>query len=142
MEPNRNLFQDLPPEERAKTLKDNCCKIEETLVTRPFTHDELKEYESNLAKKSVELQVEKIKFDKLKKEHELKTKPMIESISETTKSLRLRYSETMEDVVLMDNHETGMMESYDMDGIFLNERPLRPSERQMSIASKTGTHEG
>lgn len=58
------------------------------------------------------------------------------SIKEITKSLRLRYQETEEDVCLIDDQEDGTMRTYDMDGILIGVRPLRPAEKQMSIASK------
>lgn len=132
---NLDIYQELEGEARLQALRDNAMRSEEQIVTRPYTQEELNDFKDQLAENSVTLsekaQILKDFQDKMKAE----MKPHQEHISSITKNLRLKYSENIEEVFMMDDQHEGTMTTFDAQGKFVSQRRLTPKEKQLHIAS-------
>ena len=135
------LFPELEGDKRVQAIKDNAYKLEEKLVTREFNREQLQEFKEELADESVQLSVYNAELEKIKKEYQAKMKPHQEKIAAVVKNLKLKYSESIEEVALMADHYEGVMREYDLQGNFLNERKLYPHERQMNIVQAKAVNE-
>lgn len=138
----KDLFQDVPVELRAKMLEDNAYAFEETSVTRKFNEPEIDELKSKLAESSVELaklQAEKLKITQA---IDAKMKPHKLEVKECTNGLRERSYTTEEVVYLIDNQSEGVMDIFDAEGKFLYSRRLYEKERQTNIMSMNSQKAG
>lgn len=139
MEKNQNLFQELPAEERAKALADNCFAQEEKIVPRYFSPEQVDGLKNELSTFSIELRDKRIKLDEVSKPIKADIKGLELEVAERVKKLKTRCTEDEETIYMMDDQAAGMMLEYDKFGEFLGSRKLLPSERQTSIVREIGT---
>jgi hypothetical protein len=132
---SKDLFQDLTPEQRLQSLRDNAYASEETVVTRRYTKEEKQKFKEDLAYAKTEADQLNEELDNVKKQYKAKLKPHEQQIKEASAALRKGYSENREEVFLMDNQHDGVMEIYDGNGKFLSSRRLYENERQTKIVS-------
>lgn len=144
MEENKehDLFQEMPEDQRADMLQDNCYKSEQMVVSRPYEPEQLAEFKEQLSEDSVQLAALTSELKKVQKEYEVKMKPLKNAIKEHITHLRNKFEETEEVVYLMDNQQEGLMQIFDKKGKFLYSRKLFPNEKQTSILSMSNRKVG
>lgn len=133
MEKTKDLFQELPVEARAGMLRAQAYAVDIDVVRRDFAPDQLDELKTTISEKSVELSKLVDEKKAFVMEIEAKIKPVKLEVGTAVKKLRNRFSESEEEVFMLDNQEEGTMEIYDACGKFLSSRRLRPSEKQLQI---------
>lgn len=140
--PTEDIFQSLPQEQRKQAMIDNGCKVETTIVNRPFTEGELSEFKDTLSEEMIALNKIEQELKAIKDEFKIKMKPLQTRVSELLVDLRLKYRESMEEVYMLADYPAGTMNTYDIEGKFIASRKLYPQERQHKILpiTKTGTN--
>lgn len=126
----KDLFQDIPVEERLQLLKDNAYAHEKTSVTRRYGEAEIENLKQQLSDNSVELAKLASEKAALTKKLDAAMKPLKVGISEATQGLRERSYTNLEEVFLMDDQEKGVMDVFDSEGKYLYSRRLYENERQ------------
>lgn len=136
------LGQNIPEEERAQFLADNCDAVETIGFTRHFTPDELNQKKEELANVSIEI----AEIEEAKKETMAQFKEQLKEPEETKKKLlgELKHkSEYVNDECYkFIDHEERMVGYYDKTGVLVSSRPIMPQEMQKTVFSinrKTGT---
>lgn len=137
----KDLFQDVPEQERPQHLEDNCYKCEVMDIKRPFTKEELDGFKEKLSEDLIQLNELETKLDDIKDEYRAQMQPYKEAVKAVLKNLKNRYEEVEEKVYMFDDQATGEMLYYDAKGQYLQSRKLFPAERQGVIKNlNTGTN--
>lgn len=139
---NSNVYQDVPAEGREGILKDVCYSFEERKIQVPYSEEQLNELKEKLSEKSVELS--QIVGEKKKQvaEFDTKIKPLQLEVTDSVKKLRAKCDEVDTMVYNIANYNSGMMESFDKNGIFISARKLFADEKQVTVKvlnERTGT---
>lgn len=134
-----NLFQDSPVEQRAEMLKGMAMKVDVDKVRRHYDMDEKDQIKDFIADESVVLMETEEEFGSIKKDFNLKIKKKKKEIITALKDIKRGYSENNEEIYLIDDQENGMMNYFDKNGIFIQSRPLMPSEKQTTILKMENT---
>lgn len=139
----KNLLQDTPVEQRAALLKEMAVKVEFEKVKRHYNEDEKSQIKDAITEESIQLMDKQEEFKAIKKEFDKAIKANKDKLIIALKDVKRGYSENEEDVYLIDDQESGLMNVYDASGTHLYARKLFPEERQARIVSmaKTGTHD-
>lgn len=125
--------QDLPKEARASVLEAEAYATDLMEVERPYLQDELDSFKNNLVDNCVILNDYEEKLATIKAEFKEKMKPVERVIAENIQKLKQKVSRNVETVFMVANHETGMMDVIDCNGVWLKARKLYPNERQTNI---------
>lgn len=133
----KDLFQDLPEAARRQALEDQAYRIEEKLIKRPFSKDELDHFKNEISETMIEVNDIEEELSDIKKEFKAKMDPLKIQVKENLKNVRLKYSEEEGEVFLLADHVEGVMSYYDSKGVFLESRPLMLSEKQITIVQMT-----
>lgn len=103
-------------------------------VRHDFSEDEMNVLREQFAEVAMHRADEEEAFLLVKKEWKVKLDEVKEEERLKRKLVRDRFFDQERDVALLPNHESGMMEIYDAkSGEMVEERKLRPNERQMNI---------
>jgi hypothetical protein len=129
------FMPDLPEADRLRVLQTNADKIEETTYQKPLTEDELNMRREILTDNSIRLG----DLEEAKKTATRVFKDQIDPLKAANKDLllelRTKQAKVEGKLYMMANHEDGMMETYDEQGILIESRRLRPEEKQQNIFS-------
>lgn len=131
----KDLFQELPKEQRYEALKGIASKISSEKVRRHYTEDEKTQIKDHVATESIQLMERKDEFKEVAKQFRAACKVSETELRDALTRIKRGYSENDEDVFLVDDQESGVMTAYDRDGVFLYERPLYAEERQTRIVN-------
>lgn len=107
---------------------------EERTIRTDFSEPELLEIKDSLSGLVVRLDVIEDEFKEVKADYKGKMDPIKQSIKTRASQIRKGYEERVVDCYKIPNHESGMMEYYDNDGILVDERRLFQSERQLRMS--------
>jgi len=132
---SKDLFQEMKPEQRVNSLRDNCYKSEETTVTRPLSKEQVADYKDKVTDSSVDLSSLQEEKESAVKKFDALMKPIKQNLKESIKALRDKSVTSVEEVFMLDDQEAGVMEIYDAEGKFLYSRRLAENERQTTILS-------
>ena len=126
---------DLTPKERTMLMQENATKIEDSVYQRYLSHDELAARREDLADNCIKLNQKEDEFKIVKDSFKLETDPL--KLSNKTLLTEIKTKQATVEGLLyhMANHEDGMMETYDADGMMIGSRRLRPEEKQGTIFS-------
>lgn len=127
---SKNLFGEMPREERYKAMQDICVKTDFQKVRRHYNEDEKAQIKDYVAGEMISLIDRKDEFSVIRKEFNEACKSTDKELRKNLGDLKRGYSENEEDVFLVDDQESGLMHHYDRDGVFLYSRALFPEERQ------------
>jgi hypothetical protein len=136
----RALGQDIPEENRASFLRDNCDKIEEMGYMKPFTPEEITEKKDLLSEVAIKINdIESDKKETLKNiKHQLE--PLTEQKAELLKSIKTKAEWVSENCYQFINHQQRLVCYYNSQGIMVASRPTRPEETQYTLRiPRTGT---
>lgn len=132
----KTILQNETEAERIQILKDSCEKTELFTYPRAFPSEEIIKKKDEVVFKTNKL----FKLDELKKEKvaEMNTEikdlkvDQIQLVNEVTTGKE----DITDDVYLLAEQDEGVMGYYSRDGELVYERPLLPTERQLSIMTK------
>jgi hypothetical protein len=133
MKKQEDLFQDHSPEERIEAIKNIAVKTELQDIKNHYNEDEKNQIRGFVSEESISLMEQEEEFSVIKKEFSQKTKALKMQLKSALKDLKRGYTETNEQVFLVDDQDEGLMHIFDSKGKFLQSRKLYPDERQTTI---------
>lgn len=122
--------------ERIQFLANNAGKMEPNQIyRRDLTDEEIMEAEKEFTKQSIKLDQKVEEFNLIRDEFKEETKSVKQDLKINIRKVRNGFEEKIGTLYLFDDQETGLMESYDVDGNLISVRKLLPSEKQKTIFS-------
>jgi len=137
------LLQDVAEiDKRIEVLRGMASKVEIDTVRRHYNEDELSQIKDFISEESLSLMEKEEAFSEIRTKHQKECKLQKQAISKSLKDMKRGYSESEEEVFLMEDQENKQMHIYDKHGVYLSSRRMLPSEMQTKIIEfeKTGTH--
>ncbi len=131
----KQILPEATAKERLMILQENAQKIEVTTYQKNLTDDELAVKREDLAENHIKLDQFEDEFSEVKQNFKLKVKPLKNANKVILAEIKTKQTSVDGTLFHMANHEDGMMEIYDQEGILISSRRLRPEERQGSIFS-------
>lgn len=128
------LFQEITdPIERESTLDANCLRPEDMVVKKHFSEKDMIDMRRDFADLKIAIRKEEERLAEIKKESDLRMKPIKESALYNETNIRMGFVEVKQQVYLFDDQESGMMGYYDNTGELIHSRRLDPVERQIRV---------
>jgi hypothetical protein len=124
-------FANLPVAEREDHLKASCLTHKEIEVKRTYSSEELDEFREVHFKVNFEIDENKEKMAEASEPFKVRISTLKEQADEYYHKVKSGYEIVPKLLYLFPNHEDGVMEFYDEDGVCQQERPLTTDERQM-----------
>jgi hypothetical protein len=139
----KQILQNVIPEERIETLKANAVKSEKFTYARELSNGEIQELQSELSQSMITVDQEDQKLKVHKEAYKSVVKPIKQQMAAGLQKIRTGMEEINDDVFLMKDLEENKMGYYSKEGKLVFERNLKPEEMQYSIADyllkQTGT---
>lgn len=138
----KELLKTTPLPMRAEILRNSCYKVlENEFYTRKLEEEEVAEAKTELFEKDVEIESIEEELKELKASYSKKMKDLYARRSELIKTIQFESVSQRGTVFLMDDQQSGIMGTYDVNGFLINSRPMKPDERQGSLLTimRTGT---
>jgi predicted phage tail protein len=127
------MLSDTPAERREQILRDNCDQIEEKYYTRKFNQEETNERREELADISIKISETEAELKNIKDSFKIKMKPLTEKKEKLLQELKTGGEYINGNVYKFIDTEEGKAAWYTPEGHLIEERNLRPEERQRSI---------
>lgn len=124
------FMPDLSRTERIRVLKENSDRSEETAYVRDLTEEEIEDRRIKLVENFIAIQKKDEELKEARDAHKMSTDPLKKQNKFMASEVRLRKTTATGTLFFMANHQEGMMEIYNEDGLLVEERRLRPEERQ------------
>jgi vacuolar-type H+-ATPase subunit I/STV1 len=135
------MLADLPVHERAQVLRDSCDQIQERHYTRRFTQEERDERSKEMVELSIQKSEHEDEIRAIKAEYKARIKPVEEELKTILAELKAGGEFIKGECFKIIDHDLQMVGIYSPEGVLLEERTMRPDEKQRSIfqVKKTGT---
>ena len=129
----KQFMPELTPKDRLMMLQENAAKIEVTTYQKNLSVDDLAERREDLADNCIKLNQLDDELKEVKDDFKIKMDPL-KTINKTLLT-EIKTKQTTVDGTLfhLSNHDDGIMETYDQEGLFIGSRRLRPEEKQATI---------
>ncbi|GAB3164586.1 hypothetical protein [Telluribacter humicola] len=135
----KQLFADVPEEERSKYLRDNCDRVEPTTYMKTFESEEISGFKDELSELDIEMEnIQEAKKEAME-EFKLQLEPVKARRKELLSNIRLQSVEVKEDTFMFVNEKERMVGFYNAKGVLVKSRQARPGEMQTTIFSVTRT---
>jgi hypothetical protein len=136
------MLADTPVEDRAQILKDSCDKIEEKYYTRKFNQDEINGRREKLADVSIQIAEIENEFKTVRDEFKGRMKPYSDEKGKLLVELKAGGEYIKGETYKLVDHDEGKVAWYTPEGYKLEERDLRPDEKQTTLfhSIRTGTN--
>lgn len=119
--------------ERTSALEENASKVEVTKYQKPLTEDELIQRREMFVDNAIKVSQKEDELKEIKDTFKSEIDP-IKAVNKVLQAEIKTRQQTVEGTIYhLANHEDGMMETYDHEGIMISSRRLRPDERQGGI---------
>lgn len=129
----KRLFAEMDPSERLQALRDNASKIERQEYYKQLPEEERRELlEEQLDHSHKSLVLEEELAD-IRKDMRKRIKDHRKAAAAIVYDLRRGSKLVEEEVFLMPDFGSNMMEIYSGDGVLISSRPLFPEEKQSNI---------
>lgn len=131
-----NLFMpDVTPQERLRIMQENAAKVEEKTYQKVLSPDELAARREDLADNCIKLNQFEDELKEVKDEFKLKMDPLKALNKTLLTEIKTKQSSIEGTLYHIPNHEGGMMETFDSEGLLVESRRLRPEEKQGNVFS-------
>ena len=127
------MLADTPVEQRAQILRDSCDEVVEKSYLSKFSQEETNELGANLVEVQIQMQELTENFDVVKADFKGKMKPLQERIGKMLDDLRKGGEYIKGECYKFIDQDEGRVGYYTPDGYLLEERPMKPEERQKTI---------
>lgn len=129
-----DLFRNYPIAERRQLLEDSCDKIIENYTyIRRLTEEELEQIMFDHADNDLQISAIQTEMKRVVSEFKEQLKPLVKKRDEHLDKLKNKSEETIDNVFLMKDYDADKVRIYSPDGQCIEERRMRPDERQTSI---------
>lgn len=122
--------------QRSSILKAHAEGSEDKVIFRPMSDEEIIATEKELASTAVKIRSFDDVLDAAKVEHKKNTVELRQDYEYALKKIRARGEEKNTIVHKFFNHDEMTVEYFDDDGIFVEARPMMPSEKNAIFGSK------
>lgn len=130
----KQILQNVDPEERIRQLRDSADKVEEKFTyQRELEIGEVQEIQNDMAQALIRIDQEDVKLKVHKEAHKSVVKPLKEEIRSSLQKVRTQMEEVTDEVFLLKDTEEMKMGYYSKEGRLVFERGLRPDEMNFSI---------
>lgn len=126
---------EITPKERTMLLQENASKIEQTTYQKSLTADELAARREDLADNCIRLNQFEDELKEVKDDFKIKMDPLKNNNKVLLTEIKTKQSTIEGTLYHLANHDHGMMETYDNEGMLISSRRLRPEEKQGTIFS-------
>lgn len=127
------MLADTPVEQREQILRDSCDQIVEKSYTRKFDQQEINERRASLANVSIQIADLEQELAEIRADYKGKMKPLQERIGKMLDDLRKGGEYIKGECYKFIDQDEGRVGYYTPDGYLLEERPMKPEERQKTI---------
>lgn len=129
----KQFMPEVSQKERTMLLQENASKVEQTTYQKSLTDEELGARREDLADNCIKLNQFEDELKEVKDDFKLKMDPLKNFNKTLLTEIKTKQSTIDGTLYHLANHEDGIMEVYDGEGLFVNSRRLRPEEKQQSI---------
>jgi hypothetical protein len=131
----KQFMPEITAKERTMLLQENASKIEQTTYQKVLTPDELAARREDLADNCIKLNQFEDELKEVKDDFKLKMDPLKNFNKTLLTEIKTKQSTIEGTLFHLANHDDGMMETYDNEGMLISTRRLRPEEKQGTIFS-------
>ncbi|MBF04997.1 MAG: hypothetical protein CMP76_17105 [Flavobacterium sp.] len=129
----KQILQNVSPEERLITLKNNSFSVEKFSYPRELELSEVQELQSELSQQMIAIDKEDQKLKMAKEIYKAAVKPVKQEMAANLNMIRTQIEEVTDEVYLMKDLEENKMGYYSKEGKLVFERALKSEEMQFSI---------
>lgn len=129
----KQFMPDSTPKERLMMLQENAAKVEQTTYQRVLSPDELAARREDLADNCIKLNQQEDELKEIKDSFKAVMDPLKAKNKCLLTEIKTKQSTVDGTLYHLANHEDGMMETYDSEGLLISSRRLRPEEKQGTI---------
>lgn len=126
-------FRGLSQNERLTALQENADTKYSKTVVRNFSEDELTEMKNELSDVDINMNDAEIEKKEITKEVTGRINVFKSTRTTLLRNLKNKYFENDETVYDIADHDGGMMETYDHNGVMIGSRRLTPKEKQTKL---------
>lgn len=138
----KRLFENYSKSERIQALRDNAERAEDFSYFREYEPEELDMIKDQYFQDVMELQHHEDELKEAKDTFKANADPIKKRMQTTIVEIRTKGRHVTEQVYLLADHDSGMMEYYNENGEMIHSRRMLPDERQLRIKmGKTGTND-
>ncbi len=119
--------------ERTMCLQENALKVEDTTYQKVLSPDELAARREDLADDCIKLNTLEDELKEVKDSYKAKMDPLKAANKIRLTEIKTKQSTTDGILYHIPDHLSGMMETYDADGMLVSSRRLRPEEKQGNV---------
>lgn len=127
------LFQDKPPDERKRILRDSADSVEETTYQKPLTEEQVALRRERHSNNCIEISKKADDLAEAKSTYKAAVDPMIKANKSILSELKHKQATMFGMLFTMLNHEERQVYVYDETGELISSRRMRPDERQLTI---------
>lgn len=133
------MLQEMPVEERENVLRDSCYSVVEKMgYLHRYTPQETNEKRKELADVSITLRDLEDELSSIRESYKARMKPIQEEINAIISKLKQGGDYVSGDCYKFIDESEGMVGIYSPEGYLVENRPILPEERQMSIFRNLG----
>lgn len=139
---NDIMLADTPIEKREQILRDSCDQIEERSYTRKFDQGEINERRAELANVSIQISDLEKDLSEIRADYKGRIKVLCERNGKILEELKAGGEYVKGDCYKFVDTDEGKVAYYSPEGYKLEERDMRPEERQRNVFQairRTGT---
>jgi len=127
------MLVEIPIEDRAQVLRDSAHSVEEQRYKRYFDAEEITELNKDFVQKDQNYWRNEVEKKAIIKSLIAELKVESQAVQILRAKIRTGYEEVKGDVFLMDDQELQQMGYYDPSGRLIDQRRLKPEERQLRM---------
>ena len=130
---NEQFMASLSPTEKAEFLKSNATNIKEGIYFKRYTQQEIEEKKDQLVDACIEVDHKEIEFADVKATYNESIKHSKALRTALTTCIQQRGESANGHIYEFADQDSGYMVSFDIQGMEIDRRKLRPEERQINI---------
>lgn len=127
---DKDTFRGLTQKETLDNLEALAVKVEEMIIRRPLSEQEIELRKESLMQKSINQSVLLEQLDEIKQEFKSKLDPLKMELKQIITDLKTRTKEEEGDVYHIPDYTGGYMCFFDVEGALISKRPLLPEEKK------------
>lgn len=127
------ILTELPIEERRQVLRDSCDQIQERRYTRKFDQNERNQKREMLADVSIQISEIQNDFREVRVEFKSRLKPLEDEKNNLLEEIKAGGEFVKGECYKFIDRDEGKVGYYSPEGYLLEERNMRPDEKQRSI---------
>lgn len=121
------------PKERTMLMQESAAKVEQTTYQKTLSADDLAARREDLADNCIKLNQFEDELKEVKDDFKDKMDPLKNKNKTLLSEIKTKQTTVDGTLYHIANHEDGIMETWDSEGVFVSSRRLRPEEKQAGL---------